>query len=70
MEFFISNSSWIDRVEYDKDTFEMIMYTKSGKDYKFINVPNDIFEEFKSAPSHGQYYNAYIKGRYEDPKYN
>ena len=69
MESFKSSSSWIDRVEYYKKELKMTIFLKNGGKYNFAEVPNNIYVDFMSATSHGEYYNNYIKNKYEDINY-
>jgi hypothetical protein len=36
--------------------------------YQYFNVPIGVYEELMSAPSHGSYFNACIKGQYSFEK--
>lgn len=66
MEQFVSDSSWIASVEYYNNTQKMIIFTKEGKSYSFANVPYWVYKDFKNSPSHGEYYNNNIRGKYID----
>jgi hypothetical protein len=57
-------SSWIEGATYESENGSMILETDS-KDYEFIGVPIEVWREFKSAPSKGEYYHENIRGRYQ-----
>jgi len=43
----------------------LIFFTRNpAKGYIFGNVPEEIWEGLKQAPSKGKYYNLYIRGKY------
>ena len=58
------NSSWIDSISYDHDDSSLTVATKSGQTYDHWEVPKDVAQEFKSAPSKGAFYNKEIRGSY------
>ncbi len=64
MDGFVSNSSFISSVVYYVDYAEMIVYMRSGKSYSYHHVPINVFKQFKTAGSHGKFWNNYIKGNY------
>ena len=56
------NSAWISLVcHYDDGTMIIRM---QGSDYTFCGVPSSIFQGLVRAASPGEYYHAYIRGRY------
>jgi len=60
-----SRSSWIRGAEYyEAGGQEFLILNMNGKDYIFRGVPVSVWQEFKSAPSPGQFYNSRIRGRY------
>ena len=63
-----SKSSWILCVKYyscvGKASF-FVLQTKNGKKYIFQGVPIDLWKGFKTAQSHGQFYNQHIRNRYQ-----
>jgi hypothetical protein len=42
----------------------LVIFFKSGGVYGYANVPRDIFEGFRAAPSKGQYFQASIRERF------
>jgi hypothetical protein len=59
-------SSNIARLKYDPDTAVLSIEFRSGKTYKYADVPYDIFNAFISAPSAGKFFNSTIKGVYKE----
>ena len=62
-----TDSSWIESIEYfscDKNTGYLIITTKNGREYVHKDLPFQVWEGFKEAPSKGRYYNNFIKGNY------
>ncbi len=67
-----SDSTAIYRAEYydvdGQSGYLMINFqSNKTKSYIYANVPSDIWQGFKDAPSKGRYYNKEIKGRYRLP---
>lgn len=60
------NGSWIQKVEYDTETRRMVITMRGGSKNKYEcqDVPIEIYNDFKSAPSRGKYFNSNIKGQY------
>ena len=66
-----NNDSWIQRVEYDTDSKQMLIFVKGNKNlYECVNVPIEVFEAFKSSASKGRYFNEVIKNKYNHPMFN
>ena len=59
------NSSWIDSISYDHDDSSLTVATKSGETYDHWEVPKDVAQEFKNAPSKGAFYNTNIRSLYD-----
>lgn len=62
-----SSSSWITSANYyscDGKTGYLIYTTNRGYQYIHKEVPIEVWEEFKNAPSKGSYYDYKIKHRY------
>ena len=63
LEFY--GDSWIEHVVYNQETLEMLVYVKGSSNvYSCQNVPLEVYEAFDRAPSRGQYFNKYVKGKY------
>ena len=58
------SSSAISRASYDSLTAQLHITFHSGRTYTFYRVPLAIYHGLLSASSAGQYYHAYIRGRY------
>jgi hypothetical protein len=61
-----SKSSWIRGASFyscDRKVGYFILKTDK-KSYIYKDMPVEVWEKFKNAPSFGSYYNSYIKGRY------
>ena len=61
-------SSNIRSVGYDPNiqTLEMEFHTRTV--YQYFNVPEQEYLSLMNSPSHGSYFNKYIKGRYRHQK--
>ncbi len=62
-----SQSSWIRSAKYYSCDGKMgyMVYTTDKKEYIHLDVPIEIWEEFKNAESFGRYYNNNIKHKYK-----
>ncbi len=65
MEYIQVESSMIDLVGYDieKKVLE-VRYLASQTKYKYLNVPQNIYDDLLLATSKGTYMNAYIIDKY------
>ena len=52
------------RFSYDEATRELAVTFKSGKTYKYLDVPKGVYEQFVNARSHGRFFNEHIKDEY------
>jgi len=62
-----SKSSWIRSLKYfscDNHVGFLILRTDK-KEYLFQKVPIHIWNNFKKADSYGEYYNDFIRGKYQ-----
>ena len=59
------NSSFLDSCSYDKEAKELAVSFRNSKIYRYLNVPVEVYEDFKNAPSAGEFYSSKIKGKYE-----
>ncbi len=57
-------SSNISQFCYDADNSTLIVTFKNGSTYNYYDVPNNIYEGMKGAPSKGSYLAQYVKGHY------
>lgn len=61
-------TSWIEGAKYNFEEKRLVVYI--GIDaYECVGVPEDVWREFKSAPSKGQYFNRHIRGQYNHPMF-
>ncbi|CAN5716529.1 hypothetical protein BH10ACI4_BH10ACI4_38890 [soil metagenome] len=54
-------SSNLSEVAYDRGTSTLGVRFKSGGEYEYLNVPEQVYRELISAPSVGSYFDANIK---------
>ncbi|MEA2831480.1 MAG: hypothetical protein QOF22_2228 [Bradyrhizobium sp.] len=57
-------SSAIRNLLYAPATRELWVTFISGRRYVYAEVPVDVFDAFKTAPSHGTFFNREIRDRY------
>jgi hypothetical protein len=61
-------SSNIVRTQYDTITKKMIAEFKNGIRYEYEDVPHQMYTEFRSAPSQGNYFNIRISKNHKYKK--
>jgi hypothetical protein len=49
---------------YDSTRRELRVIFVTGRHYAYADVPLDVFEAFKTAPSRGAFFNREIRDRY------
>ncbi len=54
----------IQSFDYDKDSRVLRVGFNNGSIYKYHDVPEKVYQELKSAPSVGQYFNTHIREKY------
>jgi len=54
-------SSVIGLIDYDTAARELDVTFRSGKAYRYFNVPPDIYAAFVAAASQGAFFNAHIR---------
>ena len=57
-------SSVIHGFSYDPPTRELRVTFVSGRRYSYVEVPAEVFDAFKKAPSRGAFFNHEIRDRY------
>jgi hypothetical protein len=62
------SSSNISYLGYDEDDKTLYVTFSKGGTYKYLNVSEETFNEFKNSSSVGKYYLSNIKGKYESSK--
>jgi hypothetical protein len=55
------DSSNLKAIGYDEDTQEVFVEFLNNSTYKYLDVPQEIFEEFKAADSAGRFLHRRIK---------
>ncbi len=69
MNWIKSESSQISHIAHDASTNTLHVKFHSGGHYSYANFPADKFEQFKNAPSHGQFLGKEIIGKHEFKKH-
>ncbi|HEY1899330.1 MAG TPA: KTSC domain-containing protein [Steroidobacteraceae bacterium] len=49
---------------YAPETRELLIGFRSGREYAYLDVPEQIFLAMKRAPSKGEFFNVNIRDRY------
>ena len=58
-------SSLIQRAIYDPAEQTLAVTFTTGRTYLYFRLPADMYSEFATAPSQGQYFNWRIRDQYE-----
>ncbi len=64
MEFRSLSSSNVSGIHYDKNTETLTVEFTSGGRYAYKGVPEDVYDDFLSAPSPGSFFADNVKGSY------
>lgn len=64
MEMQFVDSSNIERIGYDSNSSTLRIEFKSNKTYDYFNVPENVFDELRTASSVGGYHAKNIKNSY------
>lgn len=64
MQMIPVSSSNLSAAGYDPNSSTLIVNFKNGTTYKYLGVPQPIFDALMRAPSKGTYFNDNIKDRY------
>ena len=66
MEWQQVESSWLERVGYDRETGTLGVQMQNSSDvYEYRNVPEELFRELLAAESKGGYFATKIQDRFE-----
>ena len=68
MEMQFVDSSNIERIGYDSSSGTLRIEFKSNQTYDYSNVPENVFNELRSASSVGSYHAKNIKNSYSFTK--
>jgi hypothetical protein len=60
------SSESLAEIGYDADTRTLEVLFRRGTLYQYFDVPDFVYEELMKAPSLGRYFNANIKGRFQE----
>ena len=58
-------STAIEHMGYDEDAHELHVTFVDGGAYTYYQVPKHVYTAFRAASSKGQYFNLWIKDRYD-----
>lgn len=61
MNYIKVTSSNIDQIGYDKDTSTLGVIFLNGSEYQYPDVPEDLYNDFMAASSHGKFFHENIK---------
>ena len=61
-------SSNLVKTEYDTETKKMIAEFKNGMKYEYDEVPHQLYTSFRSAKSHGNFFNKEISKTFKYKK--
>jgi len=59
-----ARSTNIEKVGYDPTTLELQVVFRSGAAYRYVGVPQEIYDEFKGVGFSGRFLNSTIKNAY------
>ncbi|MDD5218099.1 MAG: KTSC domain-containing protein [Candidatus Omnitrophica bacterium] len=68
MEHVAVRSRDIAIVGYDKDVHALEIAFRSGGVYRYLDVPEGVYQALMSAPSYGNYFRDYIKNNFKYEK--
>ena len=58
------SSSMIAAIGYDEETETLEVEFASGAVYRYRGIHQDVFEDFRAAPSKGRFFNHHIRDAY------
>jgi hypothetical protein len=61
VDYFTVSSSAIESVGYDPKTMTLAIGFANGREYHYYDVPPEVVEELRAAPSAGRFVNEHIK---------
>lgn len=62
------SSSMLNSADYDSVEKELTIEFSNGDEYKYKDVPQEIFTELSATPSAGKFFLAKIKNKFEYEK--
>lgn len=63
-DLYETTSHWIAALEYKEETGDIIMRTKSGRQYEVNDVPRDVYDAWAASGSAGTFFHQNIKDNY------
>jgi hypothetical protein len=60
----IVESSAIEAVDYDHAGQQLDIELTTGRVYRYVDVPRDVYEAFMAAESKGRFYNDHIRDEF------
>lgn len=63
-EWISVQSSTIARIRWDEQASTLEVEFLGGRVYQYFDVPIGVFETFRSAPSHGEFFHNNIRGHF------
>lgn len=64
------SSTNISDINYDPQSETMSITFNNGSAYNYLSVPEGVYMRLMSAPSKGEYFAQYIRGRFATTKVN
>lgn len=65
----VSNSSMISTITYDRDTQELIVTFNNGGQYKYFDVPPELFDQLATVTENmGKFFTANVKTKFRYEK--
>lgn len=58
------SSSNVARISYDSSSSTLEVEFLNGSIYQYYDVPQNVWEDFKSASSKGQFIHQHLRGQY------
>jgi aspartokinase-like uncharacterized kinase len=58
-------SSNLKKTEYDTETKKMLVEFNSGAKYEYIEVPHQVYTQFRLSESQGKFFNSKISKTYK-----
>lgn len=62
------SSSNIEAIGFNKESSTLRVRFKGGDEWDYIGFPEDLYEDFLSAPSAGKYFSQNIRNQYRGEK--
>jgi hypothetical protein len=66
--FTATNSSHVQKVEYNDEGKSLRVEYQNGRVYTFSNVPAEVYEELVLAPSVGKFLNEFVYNKYDSAR--